>query len=254
VTASRSTSKHQLIDDHGNNRATSSLLRIFATGASILVARNQMVAEGWGGLWPEEVAAAKAGTGALTNELTQLWIRHILVAEHAAAPESATMPATVCKRCNAYQSLVRSIEAQLAVHREAAGKYNEAVKTLESEREANARLTQELEQARPTTRGSPARAGNVDEDTMQDAANWRALLGSARIRSLGSAGLTTPLPNNYGHMGLELWTTYQMPDGFDYEKERGIGIDWLKRYVRIAAEAQRANSNAEQSHADGEAS
>jgi hypothetical protein len=49
-----------------------------------------------------------------------------------------------CKRCNAYRTLVTSLEEQLAHHRSQAGKYQEAIQTLESERAANATLTEEL--------------------------------------------------------------------------------------------------------------
>lgn len=47
-----------------------------------------------------------------------------------------------------------------------------------------------------------------------DAARWRALLGSARIRIIGSAGInqdTNPYGephNGYAHFGMEIWTKY----------------------------------------------
>jgi hypothetical protein len=50
----------------------------------------------------------------------------------------------VCKRCNAYKGLVKALEEQLSNHREKADKYREDVCTLESEREANSVLTEEL--------------------------------------------------------------------------------------------------------------
>lgn len=56
----------------------------------------------------------------------------------------ATQP-VACKRCNSYVLLASSLEEQIDIHREREAKYYEAIKTLESEREANARLTAELE-------------------------------------------------------------------------------------------------------------
>ncbi len=50
-----------------------------------------------------------------------------------------------CKRCNSYKTLTSSLEKQIKHHRVNAEKYDEAIKTLESERAANARLTEELE-------------------------------------------------------------------------------------------------------------
>ena len=80
------------------------------------------------------------------------------------------------------------------------------------------------------------------ERDVQDAARWRALLGTARIRPLGSAGLKTPENRNYAHLGLELWTTY----GRDYsaeliermDRENAIGIEWLTKFADIAMAAQ----------------
>lgn len=56
-----------------------------------------------------------------------------------------------CQRCHAYANLVKSLESQLAYYRADLNKTNlvnhEAIATLASEREANAQLTQELEDA-----------------------------------------------------------------------------------------------------------
>jgi hypothetical protein len=52
------------------------------------------------------------------------------------------------------------------------------------------------------------------EDKSLAAARWNALMGCARVRVLGSAGLKDPVdPNgkafgNYAHIGLELWTKH----------------------------------------------
>jgi hypothetical protein len=65
-----------------------------------------------------------------------------------------------------------------------------------------------------------------------DAMRWRALLGSARLRPLGCAGLSTEsrTPPGYAHIGFEAWT---MHDG-DNTKENAVGIEWLTKYVDIA--------------------
>lgn len=55
---------------------------------------------------------------------------------------------------------------------------------------------------------SAAPAAPVESKDKQDAARWRALLNSARIRPLGSAGIKSAEPNNYAHLGLELWTVF----------------------------------------------
>jgi len=58
-----------------------------------------------------------------------------------------------CRRCNAYASLVKAMESQMQHLRDEIKKLNaveinhEAIATLASEREANARLTNELEVA-----------------------------------------------------------------------------------------------------------
>jgi hypothetical protein len=68
----------------------------------------------------------------------------------------------------------------------------------------------------------------------EDAARWRALVGSARIRILGSAGLhrdTDPNGqpfNGYAHIGLELWTQH----GGGHSPSDAV--DWLTRYVDAA--------------------
>lgn len=49
------------------------------------------------------------------------------------------------KQLNAYKLLVKSLEEQLSYHRSQAEKYREAIATLQSERQANAVLTEEVE-------------------------------------------------------------------------------------------------------------
>ena len=48
------------------------------------------------------------------------------------------------KQLNAYKLLVKSLEEQLSYHRSQAEKYREAIATLQSERQANAVLTEEV--------------------------------------------------------------------------------------------------------------
>lgn len=81
-----------------------------------------------------------------------------------------------------------------------------------------------------------------------DAARWRALLASERIRPQGSAGLTSEVApsgepyNGYAHIGLEIWTKY----GRDYSPElldamdegNALGREWLTKYADIAIQAQ----------------
>ena len=71
----------------------------------------------------------------------------------------------------------------------------------------------------------------VPDDVQRDAKRWRALLGSARIRILGSAGFNVvahPGENpDYRHFGMEIWTHY--PNWLHEKNE--YGIDTLKQYA-----------------------
>ena len=96
-----------------------------------------------------------------------------------------------------------------------------------------------LDQPAPSAPGTP----EAPADILLDAQRWRAFLGSARIRPLGSAGLNEPMPNNYAHMGLEIWTTGDWSDcspalakRLAYDQK--VGIDWLTKYADIARAAQ----------------
>lgn len=51
----------------------------------------------------------------------------------------------------------------------------------------------------------------------EDAARWRALLNTARIRLLGAANLERD-PRNWVHVGLELWSTYPGYTEQDYDR------------------------------------
>ena len=71
----------------------------------------------------------------------------------------------------------------------------------------------------------------VPDDVQRDAKRWRALLGSARIRILGSAGFNVvahPGENpDYRHFGMEIWTHY--PNWLHEKNE--YGIDTLTQYA-----------------------
>ena len=87
---------------------------------------NRQMNAGWWEtqtVWPSEYNTAKAA-----------W--------HAALQSKQEEP---CKRCGSYKTLVESLESQIAYHRKKANEYFAAISTLESEREANEILTNELE-------------------------------------------------------------------------------------------------------------
>lgn len=71
----------------------------------------------------------------------------------------------------------------------------------------------------------------LTDDVQRDAKRWRALLGSARIRILGSAGFdATAHPGenpDYRHFGMEIWTHY--PNWLHEKNE--YGIDTLTQYA-----------------------
>ena len=64
------------------------------------------------------------------------------------------------------------------------------------------------------------------DDILKGAERWRALIGCARIRALGSAGITSDT-STYGepygnkcHLGIELWTVHEC-------QSEPIAIEWL---------------------------
>ena len=76
-----------------------------------------------------------------------------------------------------------------------------------------------------------------------ESALWRALLASAYIRPLGSAGIEQDTSHpNYAHLGLELWTIYPClsdTEKVNKEKENKLGQQWLTKYAEKAMLAQR---------------
>lgn len=105
---------------------------------------------------------------------------------------------------------------------------------------------EELDQAIDANMGyNPLEAPRaaLPEDDKTDAARWRALLNSARIRPIGSAGIKEPEENYYAHLGLELWTLYgkNLTDEWRerLEKENALGREWLIGYADLAELANR---------------
>jgi len=68
---------------------------------------------------------------------------------------------------------------------------------------------------------------NTDKE---DAERWRALIGCARVRVLGSAGITRDIDsfgNAYGdfcHIGVELWTKHEC-------SSEPTAIEWLTKFA-----------------------
>jgi hypothetical protein len=127
----------------------------------------------------------------------------------------------------------------------AGGTFAETWSLEDAERIARA-LNQADTDARPDVEGLGAmlHSYGVDGDTARtiaqalgpmllDAERWQALIGSARVRVLGSAGLTSAKDpngnpwNGYAHIGLELWTRHDAPSN-------PIAITWLTKYADIA--------------------
>ncbi len=78
-------------------------------------------------------------------------------------------------------------------------------------------------------------AQNIDK---KDAMRWRALLLSARIRALGSAGIENDR-DGYAHLGMEIWTIYPTDttaDAYIVAQENKLGKEWLIKYADIMIE------------------
>lgn len=92
----------------------------------------------------------------------------------------------------------------------------------------------------------------LSEQDKLDAARWRALLASARIRILGSAGIDSEIMpdgqpyNGYAHFGMEIWTKY----GASLDSNQALrmqignaqGRDVLTKYADIAIRAAKAGA------------
>jgi hypothetical protein len=104
------------------------------------------------------------------------------------------------------------------------------------------------EKGRAMIAASPAPSAS-GQDAI-DAARWRALIGSARIRPLGCAGIREPEEQHYAHLGLELWTVFgNLLNDEQRErlaKENALGREWLTKYADIAAALKGQQSSKEQ--------
>lgn len=93
---------------------------------------------------------------------------------------------------------------------------------------------------------SPLESGRqASQGDANDAARWRALLNSARIRPLGSAGIRVPEERHYAHLGLELWMVFGKSLTDEAQRvrlaeENALGREWLIGYADIAELAQQA--------------
>ena len=72
------------------------------------------------------------------------------------------------------------------------------------EHERAALRADELQRENDALREALREAREAAADDAEDAARWRAMLASQRVRVLGTAHLGEP----YAHIGLELWGQY----------------------------------------------
>jgi hypothetical protein len=76
-----------------------------------------------------------------------------------------------------------------------------------------------------------------DGNDAEDAANWRALVGCARIKLMGAAGLHPESPQYatpFAHIGLEFWTHHQAAGDIQDIN----GRDWLAKFMVKALRRQ----------------
>jgi hypothetical protein len=89
-----------------------------------------------------------------------------------------------------------------------------------------------------------AAAQTTAQQDSRDADLWRGLIGSARIRPLGCAGIKQPEERGYAHLGMELWTVYGTSMNDEQlervAKENALGVEWLTKYATISAAMQSA--------------
>jgi len=81
---------------------------------------------------------------------------------------------------------------------------------------------------------------------LTDATRWRAMLSSARIRILGSAGFSSAPSDykshaDYRHFGMEIWTMYGKPGEYDFSENNAYGKEVLTRYADAILNAQLKN-------------
>lgn len=95
----------------------------------------------------------------------------------------------------AYRSLCTSLEATQAIQAEQGRKYQEAITTLDSEREANARLTDEVDRLRVQLTDAHQALRNLAEGNLGDLP-WQA--NYERIKQVARAALVHSTPNPKG--------------------------------------------------------
>jgi chromosome segregation ATPase len=109
-----------------------------------------------------QMKAQQAAPEDANAEITREW------AQRAQAVEQA-----VCKGCNAYTTLVKSLESQLAHHRANAAKYHEAISTLASERAANAMLTEQVQAQQAALREVRRQLADFNEGAKNHGMVWQ---------------------------------------------------------------------------------
>lgn len=133
-------------------------------------------------MYPDELAHTNLQTNRMRPVYAEDDEAAALQQEAQAQPDT-----TACKRCNSYATLVKSLEDQLAHHRAKAKQYAEAVATLESERAANALLTEQLEVAQAQSAPTPAAPVPVALDERETA--WNEAGRRIRAEDEGTYGL-----------------------------------------------------------------
>jgi hypothetical protein len=76
----------------------------------------------------------------------------------------------------------------------------------------------------------------AEQDAL-DAARWRALLASPRLRILGTAGFGHK--DNYRHFGLEAWSEFSAQDGATVSWRNADAIQVLTEYADVAIQVQK---------------
>lgn len=118
---------------------------------------------------------------------------------------------------------IAQLKAELAAEREKSANTDRAI-------EWATKGVEQIVTERDAARSQVAALEKELAEAKTDARRWRALIGSARLRPLGCAGLSKD-QDGYAHIGFEAWTMYPG----DHTKENSIGVEWLTAYVDIAA-------------------
>ena len=101
----------------------------------------------------------------------------------------------------------KALEAQLTTQTEKLAEAERSVDRLSAKADAALREGETLRRERDTQTA-------IAERYREDAERWQAVIGCARVRVLGSAGLdpnSTYYREGYAHIGVELWTQHPAP-------------------------------------------